>query len=248
VHDQLGSTIGLLDGAGTVAGHVSYTPYGVATTSGSAHTPLLYTGQYTDAESGLVYLRARYYDPATALFLSVDPLVDTSATAYAYTDGNPVNRTDPTGELFGLDNLIAGAVGAIAAGGGALIHGALTGHVDWADVGIAAAAGGVFGATFAECGICAGVATNLTVDYLTQLHDNSWDNSKVDWGEVAGEGLIGGAAGALGDGFNAYGRSVGYDEDYLKFLGRFNTSMIGVLSMGLGGFDPIYAIKSGCGH
>ncbi|WP_091314074.1 RHS repeat-associated core domain-containing protein [Amycolatopsis tolypomycina] len=248
VHDQLGSTIGLLDGAGTVAGHASYTPYGVATTSGSAHTPLLYTGQYTDAESGLIYLRARYYDPATALFLSVDPLVDTSGTAYAYTGGNPVNRTDPTGELFGLDNLIAGAVGAIAAGGGALIHGALTGHVDWADVGIAAAAGGVFGATFAECGICAGVATNLTVDYLTQLHDNDWDNSKVDFGEVVGEGLIGAAAGALGDGFNAYGRSVGYDEDYLKFLGRFNTTMIGGLSMALGGFDPIYAIKSGCGH
>lgn len=34
-----------------------------------------FAGEYTDQESGLIYLRARYYDPATALFLTVDPLV-----------------------------------------------------------------------------------------------------------------------------------------------------------------------------
>ena len=32
-----------------------------------------YAGQYTDPATGLQYLRARYYDPATQQFLTVDP-------------------------------------------------------------------------------------------------------------------------------------------------------------------------------
>ncbi|WIX90340.1 RHS repeat-associated core domain-containing protein [Amycolatopsis sp. DG1A-15b] len=98
VHDQVGSTIGLLDSAGAVAATYSYSPYGTVTATGSAGTPLRYTGQYTDAESGLVYLRARYYDPATALFLTLDPMVDTTRAPYAYAGDNPVNYTDPTGK------------------------------------------------------------------------------------------------------------------------------------------------------
>ncbi|WP_432855272.1 RHS repeat domain-containing protein [Amycolatopsis sp. CA-161197] len=114
VHDQIGSTLALLDGAGAVAGSYTYTPYGVATSSGSASTPLRYTGQYTDSESGLVYLRARYYDPATALFISVDPLLDTTRTPYTYAGGNPLQYADRTGLSFwdsiGLGLAIGGAI------------------------------------------------------------------------------------------------------------------------------------------
>jgi hypothetical protein len=39
----------------------------------------------------------RYYDPATEQFLSVDPLVDETGTPYAFTDGDPVNGSDPSG-------------------------------------------------------------------------------------------------------------------------------------------------------
>ena len=39
----------------------------------------------------------RYYDPATEQFLSVDPLVAETGTPYAFTDGDPVNGTDPAG-------------------------------------------------------------------------------------------------------------------------------------------------------
>jgi RHS repeat-associated protein len=100
VHDQIGSTLALLDGTGAVAGRYTYTPYGVASSSGSASTSLRYTGQYTDGESGLVYLRARYYDPGTALFISVDPLLDTTRTPYAYAGGNPLMYADRTGLSF----------------------------------------------------------------------------------------------------------------------------------------------------
>src|SRR5205823_8255216 len=56
-----------------------------------------YAGQYTDQESGLQYLRARYYDPGTAQFITVDPAYTLTASRYGYTNGSPLNATDPTG-------------------------------------------------------------------------------------------------------------------------------------------------------
>jgi len=38
-------------------------------------TPLSHDGQYTSTDTGLIYLRARAHDPATAQFLSVDPVL-----------------------------------------------------------------------------------------------------------------------------------------------------------------------------
>lgn len=63
----------------------------------SASTPILFAGAYVDTETGLLYLQVRYYDPTTALFLSVDALVDLTGQAYLYTGDDPLNRTDPTG-------------------------------------------------------------------------------------------------------------------------------------------------------
>jgi RHS repeat-associated protein len=48
-------------------------------------------------ESNLYYLRARYYDSTTGQFLSVDPMVDSTLSPYAYVAGNPLNGSDPTG-------------------------------------------------------------------------------------------------------------------------------------------------------
>jgi len=55
--------------------------------------------QYTDAESSLVYMRARYYDPATAKWISLDPLAAISGSPYGYVDRDPLNGSDPTGLL-----------------------------------------------------------------------------------------------------------------------------------------------------
>ncbi|HWH93963.1 MAG TPA: RHS repeat-associated core domain-containing protein [Baekduia sp.] len=97
-HDQLGSTRLLTTAAGASAATFSYDPYGKPSGStGTATTPLGYTGQYTDSETGLVYLRARYYDPATGQFISRDPLAAATRAPYAYAGGNPLNASDPTG-------------------------------------------------------------------------------------------------------------------------------------------------------
>ena len=56
----------------------------------------LYDGQYLDTVSGLYYLRARWYDPATGEFISVDALVGITDQPYQYVGSDPVNLTDPT--------------------------------------------------------------------------------------------------------------------------------------------------------
>lgn len=45
----------------------------------------------------MLYLRARYYDPATQQFLTVDPIVAQTEQAYAYAAGSPTYFTDPSG-------------------------------------------------------------------------------------------------------------------------------------------------------
>ena len=58
-----------------------------------------YSGRESDPESGLVYLRNRYYDPSAGVFIASDPLGFASQTLniYGYVDNNPYNLTDPNG-------------------------------------------------------------------------------------------------------------------------------------------------------
>jgi RHS repeat-associated protein len=69
-------------------------------------------GQYTDAETGFQCLRARYYDPATGQFLTRDPLLQTTRTAYVYVANNPLNDVDPSGQ--GVRECVYGTVVCLA--------------------------------------------------------------------------------------------------------------------------------------
>lgn len=96
--DRMGSTRALTDSTGTVANTYTYNTYGsLAASTGSVANPLLYDGQYLDANSGLYYMRARWYDPATGQFTSVDSLVAQTGQPYMYAGGDPVNASDPSG-------------------------------------------------------------------------------------------------------------------------------------------------------
>ena len=101
-HDQLGSTRALTNGSGTVVATYTYDPYGkLSGSTGTATNPFRYAGQYTDTETGLVYMRARYYDPATGSFLTRDPIEGQTQEPYGYVGGNPLNATDPLGLCWG---------------------------------------------------------------------------------------------------------------------------------------------------
>ncbi|WP_440683900.1 RHS repeat-associated core domain-containing protein, partial [Cysteiniphilum halobium] len=58
--------------------------------------PFGYSDEYTDSESGLQYLRARYYNPKIQRFIQRDPYIAT-LNKYAYANGDPVGNTDPSG-------------------------------------------------------------------------------------------------------------------------------------------------------
>jgi RHS repeat-associated protein len=96
--DQIGSIRVATDTSGNAAATTSYDPYGnlINQTGTTGLTPFGYSGEYTDP-TGLIYLRARYYDPTTGQFLTIDPLVDSTRMPYAYAAGNPLNATDPSG-------------------------------------------------------------------------------------------------------------------------------------------------------
>lgn len=96
-HDQQGSTrILMSDKTPLVTGSYDYTPYGNTIHHAGTDTPLQYDGQYHD-QTGLYYLRARYYDPRTAQFLTRDPIETLTGEAYSYAGADPVNLSDPLG-------------------------------------------------------------------------------------------------------------------------------------------------------
>ena len=103
-HDQAGSTRLLTGEGGEVTGAYTYDAYGNTTGhTGTATTPLGYVGEYTNADTGLQYLRARSYDPATGQFMNVDPIAAMTRAPYSYAGDNPLNASDPTGLLFGIE-------------------------------------------------------------------------------------------------------------------------------------------------
>ena len=52
-----------------------------------------YNGQYYDEESGLYYLRNRYYNPELGRFMTEDPAKD-GLNWYIYCNNDPVNMAD----------------------------------------------------------------------------------------------------------------------------------------------------------
>ncbi len=114
--DHLGSGSLVTDSTGSLIEQLNYQPFGKD--SVSVHTPAAngtmfatkkkFTGKEVDDDTGLYYYGARYYNPAIARFVSVDPVSrDVGSAAlftnpqrfntYSYALNNPVKYTDPDG-------------------------------------------------------------------------------------------------------------------------------------------------------
>lgn len=113
--DDHGDVLALADASGDTFAKYSYGVFGESESTSSrastvipstlaaeiaAANRLRYAGYDFDPWSGVYYLQARYYDPATKQFLSRDPIgADGEESAYQYCGGNPVELIDPTGEV-----------------------------------------------------------------------------------------------------------------------------------------------------
>ena len=99
VCDLAGAPKELIDPAtGEIVGYATYTLFGKRHWAGTVNTPLLFTGQYEDTESGWVYNRFRYYDPHAGVYNAQDPLglLANLGTAQGYVT-NPVTWVDVLG-------------------------------------------------------------------------------------------------------------------------------------------------------
>ena len=68
------------------------------TTTGTTPNDFLYSGEQYDSYHGLLYMRARYYNPYLCRFISADPSgFGGGLNFYAYAAGNPVSYLDPFG-------------------------------------------------------------------------------------------------------------------------------------------------------
>jgi len=116
--DALGSPVAHTGPTGALINRSRFEPYGyvAAGTKPSANTSVIgFTGHVQDAETDLVYMQQRYYDPIAGRFLSVDPVVTDANTGkgfglYTYVDNNPYARVDPDGRNWVMAGIGAGLV------------------------------------------------------------------------------------------------------------------------------------------
>jgi RHS repeat-associated protein len=169
-NDLLGSPVVATNASGVVVWRESYRPYGERLTNAPASSTndIWFTSRRQDVDTGLVYMGARYYDPAIGRFISTDPKGFDEANVssfnrYAYANNNPYKYADPDGRnpvLVIVGNAAGGAV--IGAGTAGLMNAAIqlreSGRVRWGGLGgLADALGdgaaigallGVFGAEY----------------------------------------------------------------------------------------------------
>jgi len=138
-----GDVVRIVDGSRSTVASYTYDPWGkIISSSGTLAdiNPLRYRGYYYDSETGFYYLQSRYYDPEIGRFINADSYASTDATGllstnmFAYCENDPVNRSDPSGELFGTISglIVGGLTGALSAyiNGDDILAGTITGAVN----------------------------------------------------------------------------------------------------------------------
>ncbi len=99
--DHLGGTSLVTNSSGGVVKEISYTPFGEII--GNYTDRYTFTGHEFDSETGLIYMKARYYNPTTGQFLQMDNLIGNPYNSqdlnkYSYARNNPYKYIDPNGE------------------------------------------------------------------------------------------------------------------------------------------------------
>ncbi|SFM90299.1 RHS repeat-associated core domain-containing protein [Chitinophaga sp. YR627] len=209
--DHLGSTNYITNIFGEVSQHQEYTAYGeifFEEHKGPDTQPYKFNGKERDEVTGLYYYGARYYNPHTSIWLSVDPLMDEpeqiEKSPYAYTWNNPVKYTDPDGRCPNCLAAVAGvAIGGVV-GGGIEIASQLydRGTVDnWSAVKGGAAQGAITGAAAGFTGgasLLAISAASGGANAVGGVANRAIQGQETTVSDVATDATVGVAMGAVG--------------------------------------------------
>lgn len=224
--DALGSVVAKTDVGGVLVSESRYTPFGLSSYSGSPGQSgdIGFAGDLEEHDTGLVYMKARFYDPSLGRFYSSDP-VDfrvsdaTSFNKYIYAANNPLKYIDPNGESIFLAQSMLSAVKAGVAGY----------HYDgWEGAFIGAGVGYYTGAIdalmFNYSGSLPWSGLNLDMGFLSEPYaitpfevvDIFYDNALA---ELSGTMTVGRAVGSglsESSAFSLDGKLIGMDYRYLR--------------------------------
>ena len=274
-----GDITGIMNESGAVVYEYTYSAFGKSDkdeeTGIGAKNPFRYRGYCYDDETGLYYLKSRYYDPEVGRFITIDdisyldPETINGLNLYSYCANNPITNIDSWGTSWwsrfwrGVGNWFSDVGSAIwngvktaamAVGDFFVTYGAAIGAgllaVGALAVGIVGSifTGGLLGAVIlgAGVGFFAGVTSNMS----QQVSQNGW--AHMDFGAAMKSGGIGAAIGAL-SGVVSYGFGT-IGAFYGQMAGNALSSMtIAGLNVGkvfayLGGSALFSALGSGAGY
>ena len=220
-----GDVVNLMDSTGAITKSYKYDAFGVEQNIDDADTNAFrYCGEYFDAETGTIYLRARYYNPTIGRFISRDSYAGEindplSLNFYTYCENNPIYGIDPNGH-FKLPNWAKVAIGAAAT------------------VAAVAITGG------AAAPILLSVASSVVIGAGTEavshrLSTGSWEGAGTAAAQGAVDGFMwGGIFAAAGTTYNVAKTAAKTASTAAK-----NTASIGKASTSLANYDPEFAAQ-----
>ena len=192
VRNLQNDVIALVDEDGNEVVHYTYDSWGkILSITGSLkdtigqQNPFRYRGYFYDTETGMYYLKSRYYDPELRRFISSDEMSTTCISVetyhnknlYIYCNENPLTRRDEGGELWG--QIIFGAVcGFTLSIGTQLVS---TGTVNWKELGRDTISGAIEEIMKPGVKVVVGVVTAVY-----QSYKKDEDGGTVIWSAITG--------------------------------------------------------------
>lgn len=223
IRDGLMTITGLVDANGAAIVNYRYDSWGMLTgISGSMagtlgkDNPYRFKGYYYDEETGMYYLKSRYYQPEICRFISADTIevLDCQGdlndkNLYAYCDNNPVMRVDTGGQIWITLGIMAagGGIGmVIGAASSAITQYMFNGEINWKSVGVAAVGGFVSGAVAASpLGLTGQIGVGAAVGAVSYVADCKVNGSALKVDELAVSAAAGAVSGGIGgSGANQY--------------------------------------------
>ena len=223
IRNGLMTITGLVDANGAAIVNYRYDSWGMLTgISGSMagtlgkDNPYRFKGYYYDEETGMYYLKSRYYQPEICRFISADTIevLDCQGdlndkNLYAYCDNNPVMRVDTGGQIWITLGIMAagGGIGmVIGAASSAITQYMFNGEINWKSVGVAAVGGFVSGAVAASpLGLTGQIGVGAAVGAVSYVADCKVNGSALKVDELAVSAAAGAVSGWIGgSGANQY--------------------------------------------
>ena len=248
----------------------TYNAWGVHTFEGDEAlaniNPYRYRGYYYDSETGLYFLKTRYYDPFVGRFISmddvayIDPETIGGLNLFAYCGNDPVNRCDPSGHAFisalvglGIAALIGAGVAASSYTAGQLIDYAKTGDFEWSWGGFfGSIIGGAVGGMIAYAlpwGAIGAFFSGAATTAGTMIGQNITDDAGYSTADILLSSVISGAFSAVSvgvmskiriSGFNA-GRG-SYSAVSAQIYTKFRRQIISRITIGT--FGKMFSVEA----